>query len=179
MDFQNDFVASEQGTSMGQIAVNIQRVVSFARAHNTEVIWVRFVGDEVHQSQPWRHRNRSQQRTDWCIEGTWGAEIFSAVAPAAGERVFDKKAHFDPFLNSEFNEYMADKGYEHLVLVGLYSDICVDATARTAFQKGLWTTIVRDCTAPKHLREKDVLLYMIRVYGTRVVTCDELLKMEA
>ncbi|KAE8157646.1 hypothetical protein BDV40DRAFT_304931 [Aspergillus tamarii] len=57
------------------------------------------------------------------------SESQSNASRAPGARVFDKKALIDTFLVPEFSEYVSKQGFEHLVLAGLYSDICVDATA--------------------------------------------------
>ncbi|KAH1501775.1 hypothetical protein KXX06_001139, partial [Aspergillus fumigatus] len=62
-----------------------------------------------------------------------------------------------------------------LVVAGLYTDVCVDATVRGAFQRGLWTTLVSGCTAALHFSEEQMLAYMQRVYGSDVVTMDDLL----
>ncbi|KAH1347060.1 hypothetical protein KXX33_002487 [Aspergillus fumigatus] len=132
-------------------------------------------GDDHFQGPSWRHRNQMQGRQPWCVQGTWGAEVFGSVSVQAGERVCDKKAKFDPFLSEEFAQYIAVRGFEELVVAGLYTDVCVDATVRGAFQRGLWTTLVSGCTAALHFSEEQMLAYMQRVYGSDVVTMDDLL----
>ncbi|KAH1486900.1 hypothetical protein KXV92_004832 [Aspergillus fumigatus] len=132
-------------------------------------------GDDHFQGPSWRHRNQMQGRQPWCVQGTWGAEVFGSVSVQAGERVCDKKAKFDPFLSEEFAQDIAVRGFEELVVAGLYTDVCVDATVRGAFQRGLWTTLVSGCTAALHFSEEQMLAYMQRVYGSDVVTMDDLL----
>ncbi|GAQ03986.1 hypothetical protein ALT_1307 [Aspergillus lentulus] len=176
VDFQNDFVTQYKNQSaMARVAANIPRVVEWARQARIEVIFVRFLGDEQFQSLSWRHRNQTQGRLPWCVQGTWGAEVFGSVTVHEGEPVFDKKAKFDPFLTAEFAQYIAARGFEQLVVVGLYTDVCVDATVRGAFQRGLWTTLVSECTAALHFSEEQMLAYMQRVYGSEVVMMDDLL----
>lgn len=176
VDFQNDFVTqSKHQSAMARVAANIPRVVEWARQAHIEVIFVRFIGDDHFQGPSWRHRNQMQGRQPWCVQGTWGAEVFGSVSVQAGERVCDKKAKFDPFLSEEFAQYIAVRGFEELVVAGLYTDVCVDATVRGAFQRGLWTTLVSGCTAALHFSEEQMLAYMQRVYGSDVVTMDDLL----
>ncbi|KAH1739478.1 hypothetical protein KXX09_003785 [Aspergillus fumigatus] len=176
VDFQNDFVTqSKNQSAMARVAANIPRVVEWARQARIEVIFVRFVGDDHFQGPSWRHRNQMQGRQPWCVQGTWGAEVFGSVSVQAGERVCDKKAKFDPFLSEEFAQDIAVRGFEELVVAGLYTDVCVDATVRGAFQRGLWTTLVSGCTAALHFSEEQMLAYMQRVYGSDVVTMDDLL----
>ncbi|GIK01922.1 hypothetical protein Aspvir_005963 [Aspergillus viridinutans] len=176
VDFQNDFVTRYQNQSaMARVAGNIPRVVEWARQARIEVIFVRFLGDEQFQGPGWRYRNQTQGRRPWCVQGTWGADLFGSVTVQGDERVFDKKAKFDPFLTEEFARYIAARGFEQLVVLGLYTDVCVDATVRAAFQRGLWTTLVRECTAALHFSEEQMLAYMQQVYGSEVVKMDDLL----
>ncbi len=107
-----------------------------------------------------------------CLEGSWGAR-FHAVVPAPGERVFTKRACFDAFLSDGFEEYLGTRGVGHVVLAGLYADVCVDTTARTAFQKGFHVTVLTDCTAALHLPYDAVLRFMRLVYGARTTTADD------
>ncbi|KAH1923377.1 hypothetical protein KXV74_007011 [Aspergillus fumigatus] len=175
LDAHNGASSWFSGEANGRGGPNIPRVVEWARQARIEVIFVRFVGDDHFQGPSWRHRNQMQGRQPWCVQGTWGAEVFGSVSVQAGERVCDKKAKFDPFLSEEFAQYIAVRGFEELVVAGLYTDVCVDATVRGAFQRGLWTTLVSGCTAALHFSEEQMLAYMQRVYGSDVVTMDDLL----
>jgi nicotinamidase-related amidase len=135
VDFQNDFVTEYTNQPiMARATTSISRVVDWARQARFEVIFVPFLGDEQFQPASWRHRDQMQGRRPWCMQWTWGAEICNRVTVQAGERVFDKRAQFDPFLDGGFSQYVARRGFEHLMIVGLYADICVDATLRGAFQ---------------------------------------------
>jgi nicotinamidase-related amidase len=181
VDMQNDFCAGPVATSryagdsgtLETAAANTALAVDAARAHGTEVVFVRFVGDVAHQGASWRHRDAVLGKPPKCLEGTRGAE-FHTVAPAPGEAVFTKRACFDAFLSDGFEHHLTDGGTEHLVLVGLFTDVCVDSTARTAFQKGLHVTVLRDCTAALHLPDDEILRFMSRVYGARITTHDQL-----
>ncbi|MEV5385476.1 isochorismatase family cysteine hydrolase [Streptomyces sp. NPDC052721] len=148
------------------------RAVAQARERGVEVIFVRFVGDAEHQGAAWRLRDRTLGKQPKCLDGSWGAE-FHAVAPAPGERVFTKHACFDAFLGDGFAEHLTARGVGHLVLAGLYADVCVDSTARTAFQKGFHVTVLTDCTAALHLPYDAVLRFMRVVYGARTTTAHD------
>ncbi|MFD0392117.1 cysteine hydrolase family protein [Streptomyces nogalater] len=120
----------------------------------------------------WRLRDRTLGKRPKCLEGSWGAR-FHAVVPAPGERVFTKRACFDAFLSDGFEEHLRARDVSHLVLAGLYADVCVDTTARTAFQKGWHVTVLTDCTAALHLPYDAVLRFMRLVYGARTTTADD------
>lgn len=175
MDFQNDFVTSAPDQkAMECVAANISRVVDYSRNFGVEVMFVQFLGDEVYQPPTWRGRNQAQGQAPRCLEGSWGAKLFGNIAARDKEQVFKKKAHYDPFLSAEFRQYVTHQNIEHLVVIGLYADICVDATVRGAFQRGLWTTVVSDCTVTLHLPMEQILEYMHKVYGSVIVSASQL-----
>ncbi|KAM5458157.1 hypothetical protein MaudCBS49596_000069 [Microsporum audouinii] len=179
IDFQNDFISLGDPATMSHITDALVRVLAFSRSHAQDVVFIQHLGDSRYQNASWQHRNRVQNRKELCIEGTWGAQLSPALSPAPGEHIFYKKAQFDAFQSPEFEKYISEKGIEHIILVGLYADICIDATAKAAFQRGLWTTVVQDCTTALHLKNEDILGYMQKVYGARVVESEKLLRMHA
>ncbi|MFI7146081.1 cysteine hydrolase family protein [Nonomuraea sp. NPDC050022] len=181
IDMQNDFCLSDSSGSgrpldratVPAVVENTRRSVGVARQAGVEVIFVRFLGDEKYQGPSWRERNRRLGKRPRCREHTWGAE-FHRVEPAPGERVFTKRAHFDAFLTAGFEEYLASRGVSTVVLAGLYSDVCVDSTARTAFQKGYHVTVLSDCTTSLHLDPAAVLRFMEVLYGARITSWEEM-----
>ena len=192
IDIQNEFVAAARNkerkvcaaaeSPIGQLTSNIERLITFSRTQQQqqpgyEIIYVRFLGDQHYLPQAWQYRNYIHGMEPWCLEHSTGAEIVSAVSPFAGEKVFDKKAAFDAFFCEGFETYLQERGYEHLILSGVYADVCVDATARTAFQKGYYLTIVEDCTTTLHMDMDAWLNYVKKVYGARVVKGKELMEM--
>jgi nicotinamidase-related amidase len=180
MDLQNDFCTGPLVLSRyrGDPAVldaattNAARAVDAARARGTEVVFVRFVGDFEHQGPSWRHRDLVLGKEPKCREDTWGAE-FHKVSPSPGEQVFTKRARFDAFLGEGFADHLERNGIGHLVFAGLYTDVCVDSTARTAFQQGFHVTVLADCVTALHLPDETILQFMTTVYGARTTTHDD------
>ncbi len=80
--------------------------------------------------------------------GTDGVEIHPAVAPADGEPVLEK-ANPNSFLDTGLEEALRERGTEDLVVAGMMSSMCVDATVRAAADLGFSPTVVHDaCAAP-------------------------------
>ncbi|MGA5322710.1 cysteine hydrolase family protein [Streptomyces seoulensis] len=176
VDLQNDFCDASAAARHGGdpvVLANAARaaadVVDRARAAGVEVVFVRFLGDVGHQGPSWRRRDAVLGKRAKCVSGSRGAE-FHGVVPAAGERVFTKYACFDAFLAEGFERYLRERGVVRLVFAGVFTDVCVDSTARTAFQKGFEVSVLTDCTTPLHLPEPLVLSFMARVYGARLTT---------
>jgi nicotinamidase-related amidase len=178
VDLQNDFCVGPLALSrypgdpqtLETVLANTARAVARARALGTEVVFVRFIGDPDHQGASWRRRDAQRGKPPKCLEGTWGAEFAAGLGPAPGEAVFTKRACFDAFLADGFEQHLVLRGVEHMALAGVFADVCVDTTARTAFQKGFHVTVLSDCTTALHTSDEQTLRFMRRVYGARVTT---------
>jgi nicotinamidase-related amidase len=80
--------------------------------------------------------------------GTDGIEIHDLVAPQAGELDLDKTQP-NGFLDTDLEGELRAAGIEDLVVVGMMSSMCVDATVRAASDLGFGVTLVHDgCAAP-------------------------------
>jgi len=80
--------------------------------------------------------------------GTPGIEIHDAVQPEQGEPVL-KKAQPNGFLGTGLEDELRGRGVEELVVAGMMSSMCVDATVRAAVDLGFSATVVHDaCAAP-------------------------------
>jgi nicotinamidase-related amidase len=132
------------------------------------VIFVRFLGDKKFQTPSWRERDLKQKKGLKCLEGTWGADFFR-VSPLPSETVVAKPCAFDAFFNPAFERLLQRKKIGRLLLAGVYLDICVDALARTAFQKGFRISVLTDCVESLHYPKAEVLRYMTKYYGAQAL----------
>jgi nicotinamidase-related amidase len=80
--------------------------------------------------------------------GTAGIEIHPLVAPA-DEEIVIAKTEPNGFVRTELESTLRDLGIDELVVAGMMSSMCVDATVRAAVDIGLRVTVVHDaCAAP-------------------------------
>ena len=89
--------------------------------------------------------------------GTEGAEIHPEVAPAEGERVIVKHRP-NAFMDTPLEAELRDLGVDEVVLCGMMTSMCVDASARAAADLGLRTTIAADACAAPDLRSGDEVI---------------------
>ena len=61
--------------------------------------------------------------------------IADAVKPEADEKVFVKTIN-SCFGNRDFREYMETQADKRLMIIGLQTDYCIDATVKSAFERG-------------------------------------------
>ena len=116
-----------------------------AAEHAREVLdRFREAGDPViHMKHVWDAPDAEFMRP-----GTEGIEIHPTVAPADGEPVLEKESP-NSFLDTPLENELRKRGTEQLVVAGMMSSMCVDATVRAAADLGFSPTVVHDaCAAP-------------------------------
>jgi nicotinamidase-related amidase len=84
------------------------------------------------------------------IPETEGVEIHPVVQPLPGEPVVTK--YFpNAFRETSLLESLKKEGIEHLVIAGMMTHMCVEATTRAAFDLGFPCTVVHDACATRAL----------------------------
>jgi nicotinamidase-related amidase len=115
-------------------AENARRVLSAFRDAGEPVVHLQHVWDAPDAS--------------FMKPGTDGVEIHDAVAPAAGEPVL-QKAEPNGFVGTELEAQLRGHEVDELVVAGMMSSMCVDATVRAAVDLGFTATVIHDaCAAP-------------------------------
>lgn len=98
---------------------NVKELINNARKNNIEVIYVRH--DDGDNSE--------------LTKGTEGFEIFEEFKQLRGERIFDKTLN-SAFKGTGLLEYLKTKGEKEIIIVGLQTDYCIDATIKCGFEHG-------------------------------------------
>ena len=112
-------ITNEKLYRFDEFVSNVKRLISTARETGTEVIFIRH---DDGKGKP-------------LSKGNEGFDIYEGFAPEADERIFDK------FVNSPFKEsgllgYLKEKQEHTLIVTGLQTDYCVDATVKCGFEHG-------------------------------------------
>ncbi len=97
----------------------IECLISCARQNNIEVIYI-------------RHDDGPQEAL---TKGTTGFDIYDGFAPVSGEKIYDKTVN-SPFKETGLLEYLKEKGEDTIMVVGLQTDYCIDATVKCGFEHG-------------------------------------------
>lgn len=83
------------------------------------------------------------------VPGTVGVDIHDLVAPAREETVIEK-SHPNAFRETSLDDRLQAARIEELVVVGMMTSMCVDATVRAAADLGYGVTVAHDaCAAPE------------------------------
>ncbi|MDY0908848.1 cysteine hydrolase family protein [Microbacterium sp. CFBP9034] len=108
-----------------------------------------------------RHESR-EAGASMLVPGTAGGEIDGRLAPRDGEHVVTK-THPNSFLDTPLRALLDEVAASELLVVGMMSSMCVDATVRAASDFGYRVTVAADaCAAP------DLDFDGVRVDGARV-----------
>jgi nicotinamidase/pyrazinamidase len=104
-----------------------------------------------------------------CVAGTWGAELHPALeisdaAPrvrkgSLGEDGYSGFTMRDPTTgettSTELDALLRERGVDHLVVIGLATDYCVQATATDGARLGYDTTVLIDACAAVNVNAGD------------------------
>jgi nicotinamidase-related amidase len=90
--------------------------------------------------------------------GEWGAEFCDTMKPEKGDLVAKGKSGLDAFQTSNLNFLLSQKGIKNVVLAGFLSNVCIESTMRTAYEKGYRVYTVKDCLAATSIAAQDATL---------------------
>lgn len=97
----------------------VRAIIKKARENHIEVIFI-------------RHDDGAGEPL---TKGQEGYEIYDGFAPADGEKIFDKTVN-SPFNGTGLLEYLNAEAIKEIIVVGLQTDYCIDATVKCGFEHG-------------------------------------------
>lgn len=111
------------------------------------------------------------------VRGTEGAETVEAIASLGGRvRSVPGKHGINAFSNTALEEVLHGAGVEHLVLAGAVTSICIDSTARSAYERGFGVVVLEDCTSARTVTEHQFYCEHIFPLYARVLSSEALLR---
>ncbi len=109
---------------------NIIKLIDTARKSKVEVIFV-------------RHDDGAGNSL---TKGSDGFEIYEKFQPAENERIFDKTVN-SAFKDTGLVEYLKEKGENTIIIVGLQTEYCIDATVKAGFEHGFKMIVPANCSS--------------------------------
>lgn len=109
------------------------------------------------------------------VPGSPETEIVAPLVPGADEPVVYKN-RYSSFHDTDLTERLARAGTRTVVLTGVLSHVCVDATARDAFMRDLDVVVVRDAVAGTDPELHRAALRNLEETVGAVVSAEELLR---
>ena len=156
IEFQNEFckpkgklyeVVKDEVQRQNTVA-NAVKLATDARAKGCVIIHCPFVFDEK-----WAEKHcmvgilHKLKEGGAFRRGTWGAELIDELRPVKGDVVLEGKRALSAFTNTGLKDILKERDIRNLACAGFLSNVCVEATARAAYDRGYQVVVVKDATA--------------------------------
>jgi nicotinamidase-related amidase len=139
IDVQNEYFENGNLPLINPImaSVNAGKVLDYFRAKNLPIVHI-------------QHLSADPETMPFFIKGTPGAEIHQNVKPLESEKIFQKNFP-NSFRETGLGEYLKENDVTEVIITGMMTHMCVDATTRAAFDFGYKCTVIGDACASKDL----------------------------
>jgi nicotinamidase-related amidase len=166
-DILHDFVYGKlKSEKAAKIIPNTKKLISAARKAKIPVI---YVCDAHLQNDP--------EISLWgphAMKGSRGAEVVDELKPEEGDYVLEKRV-YSSFQGTGLDLLLRDLKVDDIVIVGLYTDICVRHSAADAFQRGYKVEIPKDCVEAFGDSEEGIE-YLKKIYNAEITESSELVR---
>lgn len=152
VDIQQDYFPGGKMELVGSLDASHQagQMLAYFRKENLPIIHV-------------QHLSMRKDAT-FFLPDTDGILFHENVRPLAGEKVIEK--HFpNSFRDTGLKAYLDSLGVRELVICGMMSHMCVDATVRAAFDYGYTCLVAHDACATRGLVFNGVDISARHVHG--------------
>ena len=129
IDLQRGLLVEDLYNYEGFVA-NMKKLLAEARARGVEVIYVKHDAGEG----------------SGMSEGDWDFEIYDELAPQPCEKVFVKTVN-SCFSNKELCKSLEDKDEETVIIAGLQTNYCIDASIKSAFDRDYGVIVPEGCNS--------------------------------
>jgi nicotinamidase-related amidase len=138
IDIQNDYFPGGKMELEGSPEASLQaaKLLDAFRAKGLPLVHIQHVSNRPGAS--------------FFLPDTEGVKIHANVAPRSGETVMQKNFP-NSFRGTKLLEHLRALGADHLVIAGMMTHMCVDATTRAAFDLGFSCSLAHDACATRAL----------------------------
>lgn len=145
IDLQNDYFEGGSNPLVGSLdaVLKTQKLLQYFRLNSLPVIHIQHIS--------------IRKDATFFLPETVGAEIHQCVSPEEYESIVIK--HYpNSFYQTNLNQLLLSQGITDLVVCGMMTHMCVDATVRAAKDLGYNCTIMQDACATKSLEFNGLMI---------------------
>jgi nicotinamidase-related amidase len=152
IDLQNDYFPGGNMALEGSLEASLRarELLAFFRQKNLLVVHIQHVA--------------TRPGAIFFQPDTEGVKIHPNVEPLPEEVIFQKN-YPNSFRGTPLLEYLRDQKVDHLVVCGMMTHMCVDATVRAAFDDNFNVTVVHEACATRTLTFQDQTIPAAQVQG--------------
>jgi ureidoacrylate peracid hydrolase len=179
VDVQNDFCHRDGGLAQGggdmtgieRAMGTLDDTIRQARKAGIPVIFLRIVQSPETNSEAWESLE-PEEGPRLVVARSWGADYYAPIGPAEGDLEIVKHRH-SGFVATRLDLALRSMGIRTVVLGGVASNVCVEATARDAADYDYYVVVLSDASGAVRDELHEASLYTIRTYIGRVVCAAE------
>lgn len=150
------------------IISNIRKLQSTARENNIPLIHSAYVVDPDCTPQPF-HPRLSTGESAFSQKGNPGSEICHEVGPVGAETLLIKNTA-SAFGDGRLVDVLTNLGAQWLIITGVWTEACIDATVRDAVERGVRVILIKDAcgSGSAAMHQTAILNLANRLYGGAV-----------
>jgi len=152
IDIQNDYFPGGKMEVEGSVeaAMNAGKILSHFRSKGLPVAHIQHIS--------------VRPGATFFLPETEGVQIYHAVTPLPEEPVF-RKHYPNAFRETLLLDHLLKEEVSGLIICGMMTHMCVDASVRAAFDYGLRCTVVADACATRELRYQETTVPARQVHA--------------
>ncbi|MFQ6058062.1 MAG: cysteine hydrolase family protein [Anaerolineae bacterium] len=157
IEFQNEF-CSPDGALYGAVKEVLEKnntipntvdLVAKARAKGVQIVYVPIsFTEDYHElmEEPYGILKAVKDGKAF-RKGTKAVEIIEELTPQPGDLIIEGKRGLCGFATTNLDFALRQRGIKNVALAGFLTNVCVESTMRTAYEKGYNVITLTDCTA--------------------------------
>jgi nicotinamidase-related amidase len=152
IDIQNDYFPNGKMELAGAVEASYQakKLLSFFRENEWPIFHIQHIS--------------TRSGAAFFLPNTEGVHIHRNVEPLPNEVVIQKNFP-NSFRNTNLLDELNERKIKRLVICGMMTHMCVDATVRAAFDYGFECIVIHDACATRNLLFKHKVIPAEQVYG--------------
>lgn len=157
LELQNDFLSPEGKLypmveavlSRYDVVANLNRMISSGRTAGATIVHtpIRFSADYREMGPAPYGIMKVVKDSGALVHGTWGGSIAPFIDHADADLVIDGKSSIDAFAGTNLEYVLRARGINRIVLAGQLTNICIESTMRSAYDRGYDVVAVTDATS--------------------------------
>ena len=156
---------------------NILTLISYFKTHSLPLLFTQHGHSRAELTPPFKNQLVRKWGPDGSIAtGSKDWEFLPQIKKEAeGETVVPKNT-YDAFINTNLASLLEQKNVERVVVCGVMTDCCCDTTARSAFNRGWETWLVKDACGSANEKQHEAGLRGFEFAFGEVMKTEEVLE---
>jgi nicotinamidase-related amidase len=173
MDFQHDILAVTPQYREKHLLETVTRVLDAARHTSATIVYITVSFRDDYADAPAHSPLFQAEKVRGVMKvGSPGAAICEELTPQTGDLVINKHG-VDPFNSTHLANVLRARDVETLVLMGVWTNYVVEATARTGADSGYRIIVVTDgCASDTEDHHQFFITQILPMLGTAATASD-------